>query len=136
MASSTAARWARSHRPLGSRIAEPEQHRGRLGHREHQVKPVDLRRATAPRPRQRLAGARVLAVEQASERDLLDLAPEPQARDAAADPLARRLGAGQVVVLNAAADAVGVGHAPLGLRQPVGRAGAAPKLGQREHRPV
>ena len=136
MASSTAACWARTTAPWARRIAEPEQHRGRLGHREHQVKPVDLRRATAPRPRQRLAGVRVLAVKQASQRDLLDRAVQLEARDAAADPLARRLGAGQVVVLNAAADAVGVGHAALGLGQPVGRAGAAPKLGQREHRPV
>jgi hypothetical protein len=78
----------------------------------------------------------VLAVKQASQRDLLDRAAELEVRDAAPDPLAGRLGAGQVVVLNAAADPLSVGHAALGLGQPVGRAGPAPKLGQRQHRPV
>ena len=80
------------------------------------LKPVDLGRSPSGRSRQRLAAPGILAVKQPGQRFLGHLAAEPQAGDALARPLAHRLGTSQVVVLDAAADALAVRHSALGLR--------------------
>jgi hypothetical protein len=136
MASSTAACWTRTTAPRARGPPSPNSTEADLGTENIRSNPS----TSGGRPRRgRGSAAPVRGCWRSSKRvSATSSTAPPSSRPATPPPHppARRLRAGQVVVLNPAAHALGVGHPALGLRQPVRRASPTPKLGQRQHPPV
>ena len=110
-------------------IADAEQHAHALGRRERQIEAWHSRRCLAA---ERHAIRRVLAGQHAMQLLTVDLAAQAEQRRAVADPLAGRLGPGEVVVVDAAGHGAGPGGRPVGLLEVV--VGVADgDLSDREH---
>ena len=97
-------------------IADAEQHADALGRRERQIEAWHSRRCLAA---ERHAIRRVLAGQHALQLLAVDLAAQAEQRCAVADPLAGRLGPGEVVVVDAAGHGAGPGDRPVGLLEVV-----------------
>jgi hypothetical protein len=115
------------HRGLLALAAEAEDHRRRLGHREHQVIARDAGCPTG-RARERVSRPRLVAFQQSRQRLGLDLADEPERPRSRAGPLTSGFGSSEVIVLDPAGDTLRVRNPPLGLLQPIGRPWPAASL--------